>query len=50
MEKLELKHLAPYLPYELKFYDNYSEKIFGKIEKIDLQSSFINENQKKKSA
>jgi len=31
MEKLELKHLAPYLPYGLKasFYDLYPEEIIG---------------------
>ena len=34
--KLELKHLAPYLPYELKFYNISSEEIFGEVEKIDV--------------
>ena len=34
--KLELKHLATYLPYKLKFYNISSEEIFGEVEKIDV--------------
>jgi len=40
MEKLELKHLAPYLPYGLKYFIDYTD---GDTEIVNLDGAFIDE-------
>ncbi len=40
MEKLELKHLAPYLPYGLKYFVDYTD---GDTEIVNLDGAFIDE-------
>lgn len=47
MEKLELKHLAPYLPYGLRVGKKFQESFFEEEMDISIMASLFNDHRKK---